>query len=325
MDSTNWVVDSRHSTYNTYGIREEFSIVARPPTTSHRTVWKPALSFDLLSLPHRWLANNLVDCYMELCHPQYPFIHETTFREQYDNIWISGQPSDEILSGTINAIFALGCHFLAQTNSAEADAYFQRAKTLILSDLDSKCAGVTNVLQALALLALYPQASPEHEETWNIIGRMIQLCPGLQVSPCSNSDSHEEVVRREMNVRLWWASFVFDAVHSCCYGREPRFSKKQAGVNLPQPLKGEEAQSGDAPNKLSPSSKIFFFVQTIHLCQALRDVALTKTTASSISETFEIDQRIQNWWSQLRASPPTQNDQQFLRQAWRQREVLTAR
>lgn len=289
---------------------------------------KQYLGFDLHTLPQRWLANYLVDCYMEFCHPQYPFLHAGTFRRQYAQMWISSEPPDAVLAGTVNAVFALGCHFSPGTSAAQADSYFQRANALILSEHEPKNEAIADHLQALALLSMYPQGPEHQEDVWDIIGMMIRLLPMLDVSGRAAYQNFEETVRAEMNVRLFWAAFVLDAVHSSYWGREPRFpSSNFSQVNLPQALEVEDGPMDDHnhENTSNAPPQISFFVQTIRLCQLMRTVAMTYRSLPRVAQSLEIDQQILTWFSSIPYFSLGEQVDQSHDRVWRQREVLTSR
>ena len=286
------------------------------------------MDLDLHTLPQRWLANQLVDCYMVLCHPQYPFLHEATFRRQYDHIWTSSERPKPFVAGTVNAVLSLGCHFSPGTSTTLADSYFRRAKMLILSEPEpAEDDSVPSILQALALLAMYPQGPEAQEEVWDIIGMMIRLLPRVR-PPTSNPRGPEDKITQEMNVRLRWACFVLDTVQSSYWGREPCFPHGSNQVRLPRALEDEECHTGEqsSPDSPKPPPKIFFFTETIRLCQLMRDIALSCRSSPSAAQTLEIDQQILDWYSSIPFLPSIKQGEDLPRaRLWRQCEVLTAR
>ncbi|KIW12769.1 hypothetical protein PV08_07956 [Exophiala spinifera] len=309
-------------------------VIARPidtanldQATASGTV-QSGFDIDLHTLPQKWLANQLVDRYMELCQPQYPFLHEATYRKAYGNLWTSEEPPNAVIAGTLNAVLSLGCHFSTNSSIAMADSFFRRAKGLTLSAYESTDDGmVTTTLQALSLIAMYPQGSEAQEQTWEIIGMMIRLLPRLRLSPGNEHSSYEAKVENEMNVRLWWACFVLDTVYRSYWGREPRFPDAEDNVRLPQALEDEDSHSGDdiTPGALTPPPRIFFFAQTIRLCQLMRNVAKTYRSTPSAAQTLEIDQQILDWYSSIPSLPSAEREYCLHGILWRQCEVLTSR
>ena len=109
-------------------------------------------------LPHRFVADRLVDAYFKFRHPLNAYLHENSFRTRYHRLWLSEDRGGEEATeanlawlGLVNLVFAFGSEYTrAVSRSAAAvdrTRFFQRAKTLVFSGLLQ--AGSIELVQAL--------------------------------------------------------------------------------------------------------------------------------------------------------------------------------
>jgi hypothetical protein len=119
------------------------------------------VSRDAFDLPPRRTADELVESYLFYVHTLYPFLHEPTFRSQYEALWgPSANMSDDdiVFMAVLNLVFAMGCRFLPADREPERMAFegqrfFKRAKVLLRDDILSSRSLAS--VQALLLLGQY--------------------------------------------------------------------------------------------------------------------------------------------------------------------------
>jgi hypothetical protein len=122
---------------------------------------RPSVSKDVFDLPPRRTADELVESYIFYVHTLYPFLHEPTFRSQYEALWgPPGQKDDDIVfMAILNLVFALGCRFLSksardsETMALEGQRFLKRAKALLRDDILNTRSLAS--VQALLLLGQY--------------------------------------------------------------------------------------------------------------------------------------------------------------------------
>lgn len=290
---------------------------------------------QLHTWPQRMLANRLVGCYLEFCHPQYPFIHAPSFQRKYEALWTTKDPLSNKFAGIVNVVFALGCDFSGELPHSMGQMFFQRAKALIEPTVLETA--TLEALQALVLLGLYLQSTHSLTQSWNVIGMASHVAQNLGLH-LKNSPSQGWMtpLDHEVRKRTWWACYLLDSVSCVQTGRPHMMSDDQITVDLPLCVDDEyitDESDASLPSDAQfigrqPSSKpsqISFMIATIQLCRFMRDVHHVYEQTNEQWQILDIDQRICDWSEQLpmhlRPSGQCSTD----RKLWRQREVLISR
>jgi hypothetical protein len=229
-------------------------------------------------LPDRTLANNLVDAYFERVHPLYPFVHEGTFRSEYERIW--GNPNNSNMPPSwyalLNMIFASGCEFcdvIPETELMQTVAPFvARSREIIISHA-FKNRGL-ELVQALLLMCHYLQGTMELNECWTLAGLMFRsaVTSGLHLSPERLSLS---IVEKEVRKRVWWGCFILDRTLSWKFGR-PTSIQATDVLNVPLPLAIDDQYLQS--NSISPRQPVgrpptlAFFLHTVKLAHIIDQI-----------------------------------------------------
>ncbi|KAH8820632.1 fungal-specific transcription factor domain-containing protein [Xylogone sp. PMI_703] len=315
------------------------------------TAHEEALCFEL---PPRELADSLLDAYFSRAHRLYPFVHEPTFRAEYERLWVSPRPPAKQLRpeifGILNIIFANGCEFYPviprdQVLSVAAD-YVARAKSLVIPRAVQ--AGSLEQVQALLIMCHYLQGTLELNECWNLVGLMIRtaIAIGLHLNPPKHNIS---TIEREIRKRVWWGCIIIDRTLSMKYGRPPSVRATDVfEVDLPLNVDDqyitEHVEHPRQPH--GRHSYLEFYRQTIKMSpiigKILRDlyqmefvndpVCSQKDFSVSLSNTSRVlgctvhlDGELLAWWEEipdyLRIEPTVSDGADFERQ----RRVLSMR
>lgn len=268
---------------------------------------------------------------MEFCHPQYPFILETTFFRRYEASWAATKPQGVAWTGLVNMVFALGCHFSPETPLSIARDFFLSSKALIFpAVLDSP---TFEMLQTLVLMSLYLQSTRDSKQCWSVIGLSVRLAQNLGLHLRKTYDAIDNAEEREQRVRAWWACYVLDIISGMMHGRPPSMNEDAFNVPLPadfndgcprQDQSGPERviESESGPSGTSPSLMSFFLV-TVRSCQILGKV-LTLYGKNDHLEALKIDRQLCDLSSKL---PPHLQAEECPsdKRVWRQNRVLTSR
>ncbi|KAL3471085.1 fungal-specific transcription factor domain-containing protein [Aspergillus californicus] len=273
-------------------------------------------------MPDRPEGNQLVDAYFARVHVLYPFVHETSFRSQYEQNWIDQSPQEIGWMAIVNMVFAYGCEFCpcpaGVTPVERALQFVERSKKLILYQAFK--ASSLQITQALLLLCHYLQGSPELNEAWNFFGLTIRsaMSIGLHINPEHNRTISP--VEREIRKRIWWGCFVLDRTLSMKFGRPPSLALLDAlDVDLPSEVDDQyitnfnqfPRQPGGHP------ARITAFIQTIGLSRVIDSVlgmiypkgrkADTNTkTSMPVQQDFclmgnmlLLEGQLESWWNGL--------------------------
>lgn len=171
----------------------------------------PVNDVDALVLPPRRTADHLVDLYFKYVHTLYPWLHEPSFRAQYESLWMTpggtATEDDPLFYCLLNLVLALGCQFstLFESSIHSGDTFFNRAKTLLgFSIFD---VGTLQVVQALLLMGSYLQSTNRPNRCWNVLGMGIRVAQGLGLHIERGGG---DLVERETRRRAWWGCVLMD-------------------------------------------------------------------------------------------------------------------
>lgn len=305
-------------------------------------------------LPSRELADSLLDAYFNRVHRLYPFVHEPTFRAQYERLWTHPRPPAKHLRpemfGILNIIFANGCEFYKAIPRDQvlstASEYVARAKSLVIPRAVQ--AGSLEQVQALLMMCHYLQGTLELNECWNLVGLMIRtaIAIGLHQNPPRHNIS---TIDRELRKRVWWGCIVIDRTLSMKYGR-PASLRATDTFDVDLPLNVDDqyiTEHVEHPRQpQGRPSYIEFFRQTIKkspiIGRVLRDLyqmeyvvepaysekgMLVKVSPASriLGSTVHLDGELVSWWDELpeylKTKPEIPDGEDFERQ----RNVLLMR
>jgi hypothetical protein len=160
-------------------------------------------------LPPRDTADQLVNIYFKYVHTIFPFLHEPSFRKEYEMLWReqSGSNDVSLMYCILYLVFALGCQFstLFEDPIEGGDIYLNRAKSLLgfwVFDV-----GTVRVVQALLLLGVYLQSTNRPNRCWNVVGMGIRVAQGIKLHVETET---EDLVERELRRRAWWGCLLMD-------------------------------------------------------------------------------------------------------------------
>jgi hypothetical protein len=230
---------------------------------------------ELFSLPSRFVADKLVDAYFRFSHPLNTYLHEGSFRERYERIWLGSglggvEATENNLAwfGLVNLVFAFGSNHVQVVNrvSTSHARFFKRAKTLVFSSVFQ--AGTIDIVQSLLLIGQYLHSSEQLEHSWTVIGFAIRLAQGLGLH-LNAGNFTSSVVEQEVRKRVWWGCFVFDRILSMKVGRPPTIHDgSDITVGVPLAIDDEylvDGSTSDRPPAQPPTSpsKIDFLTHVI--------------------------------------------------------------
>lgn len=283
---------------------------------------KSSLTFHI---PDRHIADGMVDAYFERFHPLYPFLHEGTFRAEYERMWSSASDSPLRCSwyALLNIVFAHGCEFCHLVPKHRLPGivrpFVDRSRETTLSHIYQQAN--LEFVQVLLLLSHYLQGTLELNECWNLVGLMIRTAVsiGLQL----NADGLElTALEKEVRKRVWWGCFIIDQTLSMKLGR-PRALQLADAEDVPCPSLIDDQyihdRSSVARQPAGCPSTIAFFRHTIELSKIIERVLYHLYTPKSVrarsaadpyespipeqhlilSTVVRLDGELQAWWTDV--------------------------
>ncbi|OJZ90850.1 hypothetical protein ASPFODRAFT_41294 [Aspergillus luchuensis CBS 106.47] len=280
--------------------------VRRTPGDSHD------VDIDLPSLPPRRVADNLMNCFWNSTHPIFPILHKPTFVASYELLWApdddqaslpeSGATEDPIFLASLNAVFAIGCHFsdiVAPAKRATlADQFYQKSRKFYQVDVLDFAS--LSTVQMLLLTGLYLQSTKYASRCWNIFGLAIRSAYDIGLHIDSPISASRGPLEREMRRRVWHNCVVIDRLLGLTFGRPSMISKKSS---VPAPLMVDDAyllESGEENQLRQVQCRDGFFIYSIQLFDILDDI-ISKvydhngvTTASNVNGIWGSRQRLED-------------------------------
>ncbi|KAF2092500.1 hypothetical protein NA57DRAFT_50066, partial [Rhizodiscina lignyota] len=222
--------------------------------------------------PTRAFADQLVDAYFERVHILYPFLHETTFRADYELMWSPetshALKSDTAKSAILNIVFGYGCEFSHALPEHDifdkASPFVSRARNIIFSHVFKNTD--LALVQAMLLLSHYLQGILELNECWNLVGLMIRSAISIGLHQNPSEDKSLTPVEKEIRKRVWWGCFILNRTLSMKFGRPPSIMVDDAlNVDLPFDVDDQYITEPSAIPRQPSSrpSRTTFFTQTV--------------------------------------------------------------
>lgn len=174
------------------------------------------------ALSHQ-LASSLVDAYFANYHTSYPFLHEATFRAQYNAL--IKRPEKRAWHMLLNAVLALGAWTIGDGSNDLDDMLYRRARSYSHEESMFE-SGSLSLVQALLLLSNYAQKSNKPNTGWNYLGLAVRMAISLGFHR-ELPEWNISLFQREVRRRVWWGLFIFDSGASTTFGRAILLPKQE--------------------------------------------------------------------------------------------------
>nr|AAO00820.1 Unknown protein [Arabidopsis thaliana] len=185
------------------------------PVRSARSGGVPLKAQLLESAPSGLIEQAFIDAFFLNYHTSYPFVHEPTFRAQFNDPSI--RPHGTAWHILLNTILALGAWCIGDDSSDLDITFYQEARGYLQQASVFETGNLT-LVQGLLLLSNYAQKRNKPNTGWNYLGLAVRMAmslglhkefPGWKIS----------LLQREIRRRLWWGVFIFDSGAAKTFGR----------------------------------------------------------------------------------------------------------
>lgn len=305
-----------------------------PVDTVSLTAKENTASYEL---PPKQLADELIDAYFARVHCLYPFVHEQTFRSDYEQIYVyqamnlPGKPRP-LSVALLNMVFAHAAEFCRplEQSAGLASSFVSKAKHIVFAYMFREES--LELVQSLLLMCQFLQSTLELNQCWSLVGLMVRsaISIGLHLNPPA-SLTH---IGREVRKRVWWGCYMIDRTLSMKLGRPPSILSATAfDVDLPLSV-DDQYISHDLLAPRQPGNRpsvMMFFNHTIQQGRVIEKVLHElyrpntagaegpdkqgATNSYLISETVRIDGEVVSWWNKapahLKDKPDVSDGPQF--------------
>ncbi|KAJ5157920.1 uncharacterized protein N7482_009020 [Penicillium canariense] len=188
-------------------------------------------------LPDYDTAVMLSNAYFHNVHPQYPFLHEATFRD-----WEASLRRPEALEAIntsfvplffLNIVYAIGALLLPHSGySAErfyVSAELHIGHVLALDNLEA--------IQAVLCCAMYSIRSPIGPSVWKLSGLALRHCIELGYHRSANRfRSSTSPLQLELRKRVFWCAYGLDCSSAITLGRPLGIAYEDVDVEYPMDI-----------------------------------------------------------------------------------------
>lgn len=191
------------------------------------------------SVTSRQVLDRLIDSYFSVYHRTYPFVHEATFKAQFNEV--IPRPQHRSWQMLLHAILALGAWCLNDSASELDDHLYHHALSFGEDESMFESANLAFV-QALVLLSNLSQKRNKPNTGSNFLGLATRMALSLGLHR-ELPDWDINLLHREMRRRVWWGLYMFDSGASTTFGRPILLPDKEAMdvrhvLNIPDEVSG---------------------------------------------------------------------------------------
>ncbi|KAK5220849.1 hypothetical protein LTR47_011108 [Exophiala xenobiotica] len=286
------------------------------------SVLTPLAAETAQELPPRPASDDLIDAYFNRVHRLYPFIHESTFRSEYEQMWIHPPVSTRRPTwlALLNMVYSFGWEFGENwntRNNCSAYTFAARAQNLLYPHMLPEAS--LEIVQTLLLLCHFLQGTLEVNTCWSLVGLMTHsaISIGLHLNPTTMALTS---VEKEVRKRVWWGCIMLDRTLGMKFGRPP-FMRTTDGLVVDHPAEVDDqyiTNDGISPRQpIGRPSLTAFFVHTLKLAPIIERILqelyhsgasrpfqkngnsglpASATNAQILGTTVAIDGRLSEWW-----------------------------
>ncbi|OKL56596.1 hypothetical protein UA08_08175 [Talaromyces atroroseus] len=192
--------------------------------------------------PDPGMMAKLSEAYFNNIHPQYPFLHQPTFRLMEQECLEASLRNDvgdasETSLFFVLMVYAIGSLALGHSEVDAAEGYYAMALNNIapLLDMDNLLS-----IQAMLCCAVYSVRSPAGVSLWKISGMAMRHCIELGYHRSTERYRNSvDTLTKEISKRCFWVAYDIDRVASFILGRPAGISDGDIDVELPLDIDDE--------------------------------------------------------------------------------------
>ncbi|KAJ3521117.1 hypothetical protein NM208_g13442 [Fusarium decemcellulare] len=265
------------------------------------------------TMPSAEEMDALLDTYFSVYGTLFPFIHEPTFRETYNECKASAfTKARRTWLGLLNMTFAMASNVDLSAEVSAKERF--RKSSIFFARAASLCDGLVvrtvslDIVQYLLLDVLYLQGTQRSVEAWNVHGILVRTAIALGLHSEKSGQGLGPILQ-ETRRRTWLTIYCLDNLLSITYGRTPSIPVEHIVVQLPSPWISPPDMSRQQSNGADTNTE--FLKATVRLHQIMgRSVAdqygmnlgiadqdMDETAAIQVANT--VRQELRRWTSSL--------------------------
>ncbi|RAH67118.1 uncharacterized protein BO66DRAFT_355744 [Aspergillus aculeatinus CBS 121060] len=193
------------------------------------------------ALPSEDEMDTLLTAYFNAWGSLFPFLHEPTFRQIYEDCKANGfRKARRTWLGLLNMMFAMTTNIdqraevSAKQRFRKSYVFFQRAVALC-SEIATRAISL-DIVHYFLLAALYLQGTQRSIQIWTVHGMLVRAAMALGLhSEQAAQGLHP--IQEEIRRRTWLTIYCLDKLQSITSGRPPSIPDEYIVVKMPSPWK----------------------------------------------------------------------------------------
>ena len=176
------------------------------------------------------ILDGLIDAYFDTIHPDFPVLHEASFREAHEAWSVSTSPTDPAWVCGLICVLLLSRRVAPVTLAEETEKkWWRHVQTLLPSVLfaSNLCA-----VQALMLAALHLHNTSHRDACWNLTGTAVRIAFAIGLHR-DDVKHFQTPLGRELRKQLWWTLSAFEYIQVSSYDRPSAIANTLTSVSCP--------------------------------------------------------------------------------------------
>jgi hypothetical protein len=216
--------------------------------------------------------DSLIGAYFAHINPDFPVLHEASFRVVYDEWFADNSSADPAWLCSFLCVLLLARRVTRVTIPEEDERrWWRRIQTLLpVVIFTSSLVAV----QALLLAAIHLHNTNHRDACWNLTGTAVRIAFAIGLHQ-ENVNSAQTPLTRELRRRIWWTLYAFEQMQVSSYDRPSAIDQFGFKVNCPN------AQILASSHCYPPDYRKWSNRMVVHLSSTCR---APKNTKSSTTE-----------------------------------------
>ena len=230
----------------------------------------------------------LITAFFENVHPDFPVLHEASFREEYErqaqSPGLLASTADPTWIGSLLCVLILArrstvVDLLSPHGQEAEDRWWRKVQALLPSILFTSS---ISAVQTLLLIALHLHNTNHRDSCWTLTGAAVRIAFAIGLHRDAiignNKKPLHTPITRELRKRLWWTLYSFEMMQASSLDRPSAIDETVCSAGCPrESILGTGFGSGDA-GVLASSRLVVMLSQA---CRAVR--SLTSDPAGCFS------------------------------------------
>ncbi|KAF2787621.1 hypothetical protein K505DRAFT_257310 [Melanomma pulvis-pyrius CBS 109.77] len=217
---------------------------------------------------------SLIAAYFDHINPDFPVLHEASFREAYE-AWLTNPPqADPAWLCSFLCVLLLARRVARITFAEDQERlWWRRVQTLLPVVIFTSS---LTAVQALMLAAIHLHNTNHRDACWNLTGTAVRIALAIGLHQ-DKANTMQTPLTRELRKRLWWTLYAFEQMQVSSYDRPSAIEHPGSKVGCPN--ERIIGMAGYCP----PDYSTWFNRMVVHLGSACRAPKNPKVNSSEES------------------------------------------